>query len=284
MKKIFYCLTAVILAISLFSACNSTEKNIVTYNYPNKTEKILPISIEKTEYLDDMVKIYFSQDAFSEDVVSVRCINENFEEIIDNADFLVENDILTVFSDISNEINGLEIAMSNDNWYAIRYLNSDSYAILEYINNYVFTPDINGDKEAYFTAEEKIEQAEEEERMQKTEEAFALIEGKWYNKEKTKLLDIRKTQVMHTKYNEIGLYECKEYLESIDLFSADIADIIDITSEPVVIECTWNASEPKTINVLLYNNMTEIECELSDERFYKQVEEMVTISPENANS
>lgn len=282
MKKFFYCLTVMFLINSILTSC-TTEKSIVTYDYPNKVEETLPVNIEKTEYFNNKLKVYFSGDIFSEGLQGVICYNKDFETI-EETNFTIVDNTLVIDSNTPAEISGIKITKSNLEVYDARYLNSESYAMIKYISPPYPNSTVYGDKDSYFTAEEK----KAEEKLQKTKEAFSLIEGYWYNKDKTKALSIRKSQSAGNAYNVITLENTENNadgtIDIITTFYMDIGEVKSIESEPVVIECTWNASKPQTINFLLYNNMTEIECELSDERFYKQVEEPMTISTENANS
>lgn len=274
MRKNFICLGTVLMAV-VFSSCNNKEKPIVSFGYPEK-EEVLSFCIEKTEYFDDRVEITFSKDSIDK-AVQVVCFDENFKSIIDEAEFDIEDDVLTVYSDTSEEISGLQVhTIESYEYLDIRYLNSDSYAMLQYnwADDYGMIP--SGDKDSYYTEEEKRRQAEESAEInRKNNEAFALIEGTWETKDASKRLEIGKETINEIEYKKIKLFNsetdetCPETYPNEDV-RADSIRIINPQSEPVVVEVIESDYLDHLTEYYLYNNKTEMECTLTEGRFYKQ--------------
>lgn len=274
-KRLFSVFTAVFITTSLFTACKKEEKPLAIYDYPDK-EETLSCCIEQTEYFDNRLEVTFSEDTLDK-VESVVCRNENFEDIVDEAEFEVKNDVLTVFHDNPLEISGLRVTVHQEKYFDIRYLDSDSYAMLLY----TWADDIgmmpNGDKDAYYTEEEKRKQAERAaERAAKTETAFALLEGIWENEDGTVRLEIEKEWIYEPaleherEYRLIKLFELQDgKMLPTEWFSADTVDVYDTKTEPVEIEVIQHDALDYLTSYYLYNNMTEMECSITEERLVK---------------
>ena len=163
-RKILYSTT--ILMTVILASCNNKEKPLAIYDYPDK-EEVLSFCIEKTEYYDDRIEVTFSEDSVDK-VVQVVCFDENFKSITDEAKYDIEDDVLTVYSDSPEQISGLKVHTHKSYEYLdIRYLDSDSYAMLQYnwADDYGMMP--SGDQQSYYTEEEKRRRKEESERIAK---------------------------------------------------------------------------------------------------------------------
>ena len=255
----------------VLASCNNKEKPIASYGYPDK-EEVLSFCIEKTEYFDDRVEITFSKDSIDK-AVQVICFDEEFKRIIDEAEFDIEDDVLTVYSDASEEISGLQVhTIESYEYLDIRYLNSDSYAMLQYnwADDYGMMP--SGDKDSYYTEEEKRRRAEESaEIIRKNNEAFALIEGIWETKDGSKRLEIGKETINEIEHKKIKLFNSEDdETYPNEAVRADSIRIINPQSEPVVVEVVESDCLDHLTEYYLYNNKTEMECTLTEGRFYKQ--------------
>ena len=272
-RKILYSTT--ILMTVILASCNNKEKPLAIYDYPDK-EEVLSFCIEKTEYYDDRIEVTFSEDSVDK-VVQVVCFDENFKSITDEAKYDIEDDVLTVYSDSPEQISGLKVHTHKSYEYLdIRYLDSDSYAMLQYnwADDYGMMP--SGDQQSYYTEEEKRRRKEGSERIAKqNNEAFALIEGIWETKDGSKRLEIAKETINEIEYKYIKLFDSEAddgYPETYpnEEFRADSLSIKGAQAEPVIVEVTeCDAVDYLTI-YYLYNNKTELECTLTEGRFYKQ--------------
>lgn len=274
MRKNFFYLGTVLMAVVLAS-CNNKEKPIASYGYPDK-EEVLSFCIEKTEYFDNRVEITFSKDSIDK-AVQVVCFDENFKNIIDEAKFDIEDDVLTIYSDASEEISGLQVhTIESYQYINIRYLDSDSYAMLQYNWADDYGMMASGDKDSYYTEEEKRRRAEESaEIIRKNNEAFALIEGTWETKDGSKRLEIVKETINEIEYKKIKLFNSEDdetYPETYpnEDVRADSIRIINPQLEPVVVEVVESDCLDHLTEYYLYNNKTEMECTLTEGRFYKQ--------------
>ena len=274
-KRLLSVIAASIAAATMFTACEKEEKPLATYDYPDK-EEILSFCIEKTEYFDDRLEVTFSEDALDE-AESVLCRNKSFETIIEESEFKIKNDVLTVYHDNPQEISGLRVTVYQERYFDIRYLDSESYAMLLYTwaDDVGMMPD--GDKDAYYTEEEKQKQAElAAERMVKTETAFALLEGVWENEDGTVRLEIEKEWVYEPALEHereqrlIKLFELQDgKMLPTEWIVAHTVNAYDIRSETIEIEVIQHDALDYHTSYYLYNNMTEMECSITEEKLTK---------------
>ena len=183
MKKYFFCIGILIMSLALFSACGN---KMTTHEYKN--EAILGIEIEKTEaYLDKLV-ITFAEDSVSDvKKVEIDYYDSTSSAIEEIPEFSFHNDILTIETNHADVISEIRIwEKDRDVYFHIRYIYSESYAMLVYSWADDVGYMVNGDEDAYYTQEEKDEQNELAE-IQAEAEAFAFssIHGEWMNKNET---------------------------------------------------------------------------------------------------
>lgn len=186
MKKIFLKIALITVCLFCLTACGK-EETAKTYTY--NQEDILSVSIEKTMYYSDKLVIQFDKGSIS-DAEAVVCYDDEFN-VIEDTDFSVSKDKITIKCENPSKISGLYIKVSSDKEIKVRYLNTDKYAMIVY----TWACDIgmmpNGDLDTYYTEKEKEERAEREAELEAAEaEAFSLIEGVWENDEKTLRLEI----------------------------------------------------------------------------------------------
>lgn len=180
MKKLFGIGTLVI-SLALLVACGS---KITTYTY--ESEAVLDIKIEKTEAYIDKLVVTFAENSLS-GVEKAECYGSDFSIIEEEPEFSFKNDVLTIETNNADMISGMKVWDSDrDLYFYVRYMDSDSYAMLVYSWADDVGYMVNGDEDAYYTQEEKDEQNELAE-IQAEAEAFAFssIYGEWMNKNET---------------------------------------------------------------------------------------------------
>ncbi len=269
-KKIISIYIGTAISTVLFNACDNQEKYLKKYDYPDKKE-VLSFCIEKTEYYDDRIEVTFSEDSIDK-AESVLCFDKNFNQIKEEAEFTIKDDVLIVYSSTSEKISGLKVDIDSYEYFDIRYLDSDSYAMLQYNWADDYGMMASGDKDSFYTDEEKRRQAEiSAEIIKRHNEAFALIEGIWENKEGSKRLEIGKKLIEDKEYKIIDFYDYqKDEIYPTESIRADSLNVNDTDTEPVVVEVIESDCLDHLTEFRLYRNMMEIECCLSDERLYKK--------------
>ena len=269
-NKLFTIFIGAVISAVLFNACDNKEKPLKKYDYPGKKE-VLSFCIEKTEYYDDRIGVTFSEDSI-EMAEGVICYDENFNQITETVDFTIKDDVLTIYSKTSEKISALRVDIDSDEYFNIRYLDSDSYAMLQYNWADDYGMKASGDKDSFYTDEEKRRQAEiSSENIKKNNEAFALIEGIWESKDGSKRLEIGKNYIEDKEYKNIVFYDYqKDEIYPTEKIRADSLKVIDINTEPVIVEVIEIDCLEHLTEFRLYSNMTEIEFSLLDERLYKK--------------
>lgn len=265
-----------IFVLTLFTGCstdgndgakdNDKEKPLATYHY--EEEEVLSFSVLKTKVYEDRLVVYFSEDALS-DAEDVRCYDKDFELMDEEVDFDVKDDVLIVYSDNPQDINGLRIVLDyNWEYWTIRYLDSDKCAILQYTWADDWGYFCSGDEDAYYTQEEKDAQAKRaEENRAKRDAAMAKIAGTWINESGTLRMEIYFDQ-----YPIIELYEWREDSWVITKQVNAYWVFEEPNTEPLTICIEDDRGYSYLYQFVLYNDMTECECEFTDERM-KRVEE-----------
>lgn len=181
MKNYFLCIGILIMSLVLFIACGN---KMTTYTYEN--EAILDIKIEKSEAYIDKLVVTFAEGSLS-GVKKAECYGSDFAVIEEEPEFTFKNDVLTIETDNADMISGIKVWDSDrDLYFYVRYMDSDSYAMLVYSWADDVGYMVNGDEDAYYTQEEKEKQNELVE-IQAEAEAFAFssIHGEWMNKNET---------------------------------------------------------------------------------------------------
>lgn len=185
MRRLAVGIAILMLLFGLFSACGART---AVYRYDN--EDVFDIKIEKTVVYPNKLEVKLSKGSLS-DVQKVVCFDSDFSVLEEDAEFSFANDVLTIHTEHADSVSGLEVMEAvGFLYFSVRYLDSDSYAMLVY----PWATDIGymtfGDEEAYYTQAEKDRKKE---LAQKLEEAEALTFGKllgeWINeKENTRIV------------------------------------------------------------------------------------------------
>ena len=164
MKKCVLFLGIMIILSGMLSACGN---KITTYTYEN--EAVLKIRIKKTEVYPDRLVVTFAKDSLS-GVEDVNCFQSDFSALEVEPEFSFAGDALTIETDDAARISGLRVWESDrDLYFDVRYLDSDSYAMLvsAWADDIGYM--VNGDTDAYYTQEEKDAQRELEEQQAEAE-------------------------------------------------------------------------------------------------------------------
>ena len=156
-KKNICLITMLILVLSMLSAYG----NKMTTNKFNN-EAILGIEIKKIEaYLDKLV-VTFADDSLSEiEKVEIDYYGTDNAVTTETPDFSFQKDVLTIETNHADEVSEMRIwDKDRDLYFYVRYIYSDSYAMLVYSwaddAGYL----VNGDEDAFYTEEEKEAQEE----------------------------------------------------------------------------------------------------------------------------
>ena len=177
MKNYFLCIGILIMSLVLFTACGN---KMTTYTYEN--EAILDIKIEKSEAYIDKLVVTFAEDSIS-GVKKAECYSSDFTVIEEEPEFSFKNDVLTIETDNADMISGMKVWDSDrDLYFYVRYMDSDSYAMLVYSWADDVGYMVNGDEDAYYTQEEKEKQNELAEIQAEAEAyAYSKLRGEWIN-------------------------------------------------------------------------------------------------------
>ena len=169
------------MSLVLFTACGN---KMTTFTYEN--EAILDIKIEKSVAYIDKLVVTFAEDSIS-GVKKAECYSSDFTVIEEEPEFSFKNDVLTIETDNADMISGMKVWDSDrDLYFYVRYMDSDSYAMLVYSWADDVGYMVNGDEDAYYTQEEKEKQNELAEIQAEAEaSAFNSILGEWMNKNET---------------------------------------------------------------------------------------------------
>lgn len=217
MKKLFG-IGMLIISLVLLVACGN---KMTTYTYEN--EAVLDIKIEKAEAYIDKLVITFAEDSLS-GVEKAECYGSDFSIIEEEPEFSFTNDILTIETNNADMISGMKVWDSNrDLYFYVRYMDSDSYAMLVYSWADDVGYMVNGDEDAYYTQEEKNEQKKLAE-IQAEAEAFAFssIHGEWMNKNETVRIIIDYNEE-YERYFSVCKLENGEWIEYDSMLIGEIS-------------------------------------------------------------
>ncbi|MBQ8527579.1 MAG: hypothetical protein IJ429_03810 [Lachnospiraceae bacterium] len=249
-----------ILFMGILTGCSSLPKETFTY----KTEDDLSVSILKTKVYEDKLVVKFSQDAFSS-VESIRCYDENFEEILKEVTFKGEDNVITIYTEEADQISGLKVTVNDMLYYQIRYLDSDSYAMLQGDWAYDYGYFVSGDEDAFYTEAEKEKQKRlQEERLAEQARAYAMLEGQWDSEDgltRIVFADSDELSMEIYKYSE-GNWELSQ---SINCYSISL----DEEAEPVCISMEEARGYSMLYSFWFNEDKTEFTCSCAEGNFCK---------------
>ena len=116
---------------TMFSTLTACGEQIATYTYEN--EEVSDIQIEKTEVYEDKLVFTLDGDGLS-DVERVDCYGTDFSVIEEDASFSFEKNKLTIQTEEADSISGLRVEESACLYFKVRYLDTDAYAMLVYMD------------------------------------------------------------------------------------------------------------------------------------------------------
>ncbi len=176
MKNKIIVIFAVLINILFIAGCG---KNVTTYTYDVKNIKHCDsLYITKTKYYDDRVEITFNTKSLD---------SYSFNWNTSSTEFKKRGNTLIIYSDDPSAINYVQ---ATSGWLQVyfRYLDSDSYATLwsHWADDLGWDGE-EGDRDKYYTPEEKRAQAEAEKQRQEdmkkakqeSDEILAMLLGKW---------------------------------------------------------------------------------------------------------
>lgn len=126
-KSVIYCG----LFATMFVTLTACGEQVTTYTYEN--EEVCDIQIEKTEVYEDKLVLTLEGDGLS-DVERVDCYGTDFSVIEEDASFSFEKNKLTIQTEEADSISGLRVEESACLYFKVRYLDTDAYAMLVYMD------------------------------------------------------------------------------------------------------------------------------------------------------
>lgn len=264
-KNIFFYLCILLVLIIIFIICVFRG---TTYRYDN--EAVLGIEIKKTVFYEDKIVIKFAFGSLLE-VEDVECYGADFKLIEEEPEFYFWGNTLTIKIQNADQVSEICVVENDNLHFNVRYLNSDSYAMLVYAWCTDVGYSATGDRDSFFTQEEKDEQEARAIALAEAEEAaFQKLYGVWENESKTIRVEF--------SYAEDGLHKkITIYLPVADKWVEKVGEESILISS--VDEGTFNGANMITLydnpswgcayKFYLYNEDTEMECSYSDERFVK---------------
>lgn len=260
------CLGVLVVMLGVLTACGH---KMSTYAYEN--EAVLDIKIKKTEaYLDKLV-ITFADDSLS-GVESIVCYGADFLIIEEQPQFSFRGNTLTIETQKADMISGIHVVENEYLYFDVRYLDSDSYAMLVYS----WADDVgymaSGDENSYYTQEEKEEQEAKATALVEAEEAaYNKLLGLWNNESGTVRIE----------------FSCDEDNSGKKFTVYELADDEWVEREVISISAVTEEESYESVEITLYDNPswgcayyfylcndnTEMECSYSDEKFVKTEKE-----------
>lgn len=260
---LYLCILLALIIIFIICVFRGT-----TYRYDN--EAVLGIEIKKTVFYEDKIVIKFAFGSLLE-VEDVECYGADFKLIEEEPEFYFWGNTLTIKIQNADQVSEICVVENDNLHFNVRYLNSDSYAMLVYAWCTDVGYSTTGDRDSFFTQEEKDEQEARAIALAEAEEAaFQKLYGVWENESKTIRVEF--------SYAEDGLHKkITIYLPVADKWVEKVGEESILISS--VDEGTFNGANMITLydnpswgcayKFYLYNEDTEMECSYSDERFVK---------------
>lgn len=263
MKKHLFFVSVLLVMICLLTACGSAT---TTYEYDN--EAIHGIEIKKTVFYKDKIVIKFANDSLSR-VGNVRCYGEDFTILEKEPQFSFSGNTLTIETQNADKISGITVRVDNDLFFNVRYLDSDSYAMLVYAwVAYDIGFEEYGDVNAYNTEEEKELQEARFVLLADTEEiAYSKMLGMWTNESETVRIEFSYTEDEFYKEITVHQFSGDEWIveRTVPITGASEQDV----DEYVQVTLYDNPSWGYAYGFYFYNDYAEMKCEFSDEKFVK---------------
>lgn len=262
MKKFFLCVSIFIIMVCILGGCSHS---MTTYKYDN--DAVLGIKIKKMKVYTDKVEIRFSNDSISK-IERVVCYGRDFEIVEEEPKFYFSGKTLTIETSNADMISGLSVVENEDLYFEVRYLDSDSYAMLVYS----FASDIgyivNGDENTYYTQEEKEEAEKESLAIAEAENLiYNKLLGMWKNESETVCIEFSYDEDNSNKKFAVYEFEENKWIEQEVVSISDVSE--DEFNESMEITLFDNPSWGCLYRFYLYDDNKVMECHYSDEKFIK---------------
>ena len=241
---------------------SNEKENIYTYD----NEDVFGNKIKKTKIYSDKLIVTFSEHTFSE-IKQVTCYGADFNVIEEQAEFSLNGTKLTIETKNADKVSGLHIEANDDFSFDIRYLDSDSYAML--INFWATEVGYitEGDKDTYYTKEEKEEQEEKEHKLEEEQAAiYHKLLGEWENESGTVRIDFLEDDLERRLI--VSKFEDDEWVE---VENTDIASMKEkVSFESLEISLYDNPHWGCVYHFYLLDDGTGMTCHYSDEKFIRK--------------
>lgn len=262
-KKHNIFLGVLIVMICVLTACG---RDVITYTYEN--EEVLGVKIKETEVYPDKLVIKFAKDSFSE-VERVECYGADFSVIEEHPEFSFRRNTLTIETQNASLISGLYVEENEGFYVKVRYLDSDEYAMLVYAEYDDAGLLASGDKDDYYTQEEKDEQEARKIALTEKENAsYEKLLGTWVNESETVCIkffpDVDSVEKRFTVYELTG----NEWVERENVYVSAVTE--EETFDSIEITLYDNPSWGCAYYFYICNDNTGMECSYSDEKFVKK--------------
>lgn len=260
---LFLCILLVLSIIFVICVFRGT-----TYRYNN--EAVLGIEIKKTVFYEDKIVIKFAFGSLS-DVEDVECYGANFEIIEEEPEFYFLGNTLTIKIQNATQVSEICVVENDNLHFNVRYLDSHSYAMLVYAWADDLGYEVFGNRDSYYTQEEKDEQEARAIALAEAEEAaFQKLHGVWENESETIRVEFSYAEDGLHKKITIYLPVADKWVEKVGEESILISSVDEGTFNGAnLITLYDNPSWGCAYEFYLYNDDTEMECSYSDERFVK---------------
>lgn len=264
-KKIIATVLVLVMLLAMALALASCAFKASSYDYDK--EAVEGIKIDKVEYNDDSVVVYFDEFPY-ESIGKVRCFNSKFEEIEYNAQFSFDDNILTIETDNAKKVSGIYVKDSeSDEEFYVRYLDSDEYAVIAFLWVDDIGYEIFGEVEEYYTQEEywqiENQQALREEAMNSL---FSMLEGIWTNESGS-------VQIIFSEpSSDLRLMQVNELVDGewVETDSMDINVLSEsLLEEGLCISIYDNINMGRKEDFLLLPDGESMSCDFSEELFTK---------------
>ncbi len=273
-KKHIVFLSVLVMMMGMLTACSS---NVTTYTY--EKEEIEGVKIEKTEIYQDKLVIKFAKDSFSK-VERVECYGADFSVIEEQPEFSFRRNTLTIETQNASLISGLYVEENEGFYMKVRYLDSDAYAMIVYAEYDDAGLLSSGDKDAYYTQEEKDEQEARKIALAEKENAsYEKLLGTWVNESETVCIkflpDVDSVEKRFTVYELTG----NEWIERENVYVSSVTE--EEAFDSVEITLYDNPYWGCAYYFYICNDNTGMECDYSDGKFVKKQAFEIDIADES---
>lgn len=263
MKKHMLLWGVLVVMLGALTACSMSA---TTYTYQN--DEVEGVKIEKTEIHRDKIVIQFAKDSFSK-VEHVVCYGADFAVLEEQPEFLFRSNTLTIETENAGLISGLYVEENQEFYMKVRYLDSDAYAMLVYAEYNDAGLMISGNKDTYYTQEEKAEQeAKELALAEKENSSYGKLVGTWMNESETVSISFFSESDEDEKRFTVYELEDDAWNERETVYVSSVTEEEGFESVEITLYDNpyWGCAY--YFNIL--DDDTGMECRYSDEKFVRK--------------